>query len=124
MKNMCIDYDNSIYTRASVSSLAGGKSSEKIFGDMRRVPVAVHPIRKSHTELHPKFCCKGPTARSPTDAVIEPHPLISPVTVPRDLLLPLTEGWDARSAATAEVMILFGLLKGIDKIETTMNTSI
>lgn len=48
-------------------------------------------------------------ARRPMDAVIEPHPLISPVTVPRDLVLPRTEGCDAKSAATAEVMMLFGL---------------
>jgi hypothetical protein len=32
-----------------------------------------------------------------------------PVTVPRDLLLPRTEGWEDKSAATADVIILFGL---------------
>ena len=42
-------------------------------------------------------------------SVMEPVPLISPVTVPNDLLLPRTEGWDAKSAATAEVMMLLGL---------------
>ena len=76
---------------------------------IRRVPVEVHPMRYSQTELHPKFCCNGPTARRPIEAVMAPHPLIRPVTVPRDLLLPLTEGCDARSAATADVMILLGL---------------
>jgi hypothetical protein len=50
-------------------------------------------------------------AKRPMDAVIEPHPLISPVTVPRDLVLPRTVGCDAKSAATAEVMILLGLWK-------------
>ena len=40
---------------------------------------------------------------------MEPDPLMSPVTVPRDLVLPFTEGWEAKSAATAEVMILLGL---------------
>lgn len=52
---------------------------------------------------------KGSMANKPIEAVMEPHPLMSPVTVPRDLVDPLTEGWDAKSAATAEVMILFGL---------------
>ena len=69
----------------------------------------VAPIRKSQTELHPNAACKGPTARRPIDAVIEPQPLIRPVTVPRDLLFPRTEGWDERSAATADVMMLLGL---------------
>lgn len=45
----------------------------------------------------------------PIAEVMEPQPLISPVIVPRALLLPWTEGCEARSAATAEVMILFGL---------------
>ena len=52
---------------------------------------------------------RGLTANKPTDAVIEPHPLISPVTVPRDLLFPWTLGWLDKSAATAEVMMLLGL---------------
>lgn len=51
----------------------------------------------------------GPTARSPTDAVTAPHPLIRPVTVPNDFEFPRTEGCEARSAATAEVIILLGL---------------
>jgi hypothetical protein len=67
-------------------------------------------MRKSQTDPHPKAACKGPTARRPTEAVTDPHPLISPVTVPRDLLFPATDGWDAQSAATAEVMMLLGLL--------------
>jgi hypothetical protein len=54
---------------------------------------------------------RGSMAKRPMDAVIEPHPLISPVTVPRDLVLPRTVGCDAKSAATAEVMILLGLWK-------------
>ena len=54
---------------------------------------------------------KGSIANKPIEAVIEPHPLISPVTVPRDLVDPLTEGCDAKSAATAEVMMLLGLHK-------------
>lgn len=40
---------------------------------------------------------------------MEPHPLMRPVTVPSDLLLPRTEGCEAKSAATAEVIILLGL---------------
>lgn len=75
------------------------------------VPVAVQAIKKIHTEDHPKAACKGPTASKPIEAVIDPHPLMSPVTVPSDLLLPRTEGCDAKSAATAEVIILFGLSK-------------
>jgi hypothetical protein len=43
------------------------------------------------------------------EAVIDPVPLIKPVTVPRLLVLPRTDGWDARSAATADVIMLFGL---------------
>ena len=73
------------------------------------VPVAVQAIKKSQTEDQPKLSCRGPTAKRPIDAVIDPHPLMRPVTVPRDLLLPRTDGCDAKSAATAEVMILFGL---------------
>jgi hypothetical protein len=46
------------------------------------------------------------------DAVIDPHPLINPVTVPKDLLLPRTLGCEAKSAATADVMMLLGLLVG------------
>ena len=76
---------------------------------MRRVPAAVHPMRKIHTDDHPKASWRGPTAKSPIEAVIEPHPLMRPVTVPRDLALPRTEGCEAKSAATADVMILFGL---------------
>lgn len=87
-----------------------GNSSSLILEPRRRVPVAVAPIRKTHTELQPKAACNGPTARRPIEAVMDPHPLISPVTVPRDLLFPRTDGWDERSAATAEVMILLGLL--------------
>ena len=80
-----------------------------IFDPMRAVPVKVQPMRKSQTEPHPNADCKGPTARSPIDAVMAPHPLMRPVTVPRDLLFPRTDGWEARSAATADVMILLGL---------------
>jgi len=78
---------------------------------MRLVPAAVHPIRYTQTEDHPKAAWIGPTAKSPTEAVIDPQPLIRPVTVPRDLLLPRTLGWLDKSAATAEVMILLGLRK-------------
>ena len=37
-----------------------------------------------------------------------PDPLMIPVTVPRALLFPLMLGWEARSAATALVIILLG----------------
>lgn len=40
---------------------------------------------------------------------MDPQPLMRPVTVPSDLLLPRTDGWEARSAATADVMMLLGL---------------
>ena len=40
---------------------------------------------------------------------MEPQPLMRPVTVPKDLLLPRTEGCEAKSAATAEVIMLLGL---------------
>jgi hypothetical protein len=76
---------------------------------IRAVPVKVHPIKKIQTEDHPKADCKGPTASNPIEAVMDPQPLISPVTVPSDLLLPRTEGCEAKSAATADVIILFGL---------------
>ena len=76
---------------------------------MRSVPQAVANIKYIHTAYQPNFTVKGPTANRPAEATIEPVPLIRPVTVPSDLLLPLTDGWDARSAATADVMILFGL---------------
>ena len=76
---------------------------------MRAVPVKVQAIKKIHTEDQPKAAWSGPTANNPTEAVMAPHPLIRPVTVPRDLLLPRTEGCEAKSAATAEVMILLGL---------------
>ena len=79
---------------------------------MRRVPMAVQPIKYTQTDPQPKFCCKGPTANKPIEAVMEPQPLMRPVTVPKDLLLPRTEGWDAKSAATADVMILLGLCRG------------
>ena len=82
---------------------------------MSAVPVKVHPMRKSQTEPHPYASCKGPTARRPMEAVIAPHPLIRPVTVPSDLLFPRTDGCDARSAATAEVMMLFGLSRRIER---------
>ena len=85
---------------------------------MRRVPVAVQPMRNNQTDPHPKDSCKGPTAKSPIEAVIEPHPLISPVTVPRDLLFPWTLGWLDKSAATAEVMMLFGLESVPEKTES------
>ena len=80
-----------------------------IFVPTRAVPVKVQAMRKSQTELHPYVACKGPTARRPMEAVMAPHPLMRPVTVPRDLLFPRTDGWEARSAATAEVMMLLGL---------------
>ena len=48
-------------------------------------------------------------ANKPIDAVILPVPLIKPVTVPNDLLFPWTDGCEAKSAATADVMILLGL---------------
>lgn len=69
----------------------------------------VHPIRYTQTELQPNASWRGPTASSPIEAVMLPHPLMRPVTVPSDLLLPRTLGWDAKSAATADVMMLFGL---------------
>ena len=94
----------------STASYSGaGKSSSLIFLPIRPVPVAVHPMRKYQTEPHPNEFCRGPTASRPTDAVIDPQPLMRPVTVPRDLLLPRTDGWEARSAATADVMMLLGL---------------
>ena len=94
----------------STASYSGaGKSSSLIFLPIRPVPVAVHPMRKYQTEPHPNAFCRGPTASRPTDAVIDPQPLMRPVTVPRDLLLPRTDGWEARSAATADVMMLLGL---------------
>ena len=76
---------------------------------MRAVPQKVQPIKKIQTDPQPNASWRGPTANKPTDAVTEPVPLIRPVTVPRDLLLPRTEGCDAKSAATAEVMMLLGL---------------
>lgn len=76
---------------------------------MRRVPVPVHAMRYSQTEDQPKWDWRGPTANNPMEAVMDPHPLIKPVTVPRDLLLPRTLGCADKSAATAEVMILLGL---------------
>ena len=88
---------------------AGGKSSARILLDMSSVPVAVQKMRKIQTEDHPKASWSGPTANSPIDAVMDPQPLINPVTVPSDLLLPRTEGCDAKSAATAEVIMLLGL---------------
>jgi hypothetical protein len=48
-------------------------------------------------------------ASKPIDAVILPVPLIKPVTVPNDLLFPWTDGCEAKSAATADVIILLGL---------------
>ena len=69
-----------------------GKSSDLILVDMSRVPAEVHPMRKSQTDDQPNADWSGPTANKPIEAVIEPHPLISPVTVPRDLVLPRTEG--------------------------------
>ena len=50
---------------------------------------------------------------------MEPHPLIRPVTVPRDLLLPRTEGCEDKSAATAEVMMLLGLVSRIKQKQGT-----
>jgi hypothetical protein len=76
---------------------------------MSNVPIAVHAIRYIQTDPQPYAFCKGPTARRPMEAVIDPVPLIKPVTVPRLLVLPRTDGWDARSAATADVIMLFGL---------------
>ncbi len=83
---------------------------------MRAVPVKVQPIKKTQTEDQPKADCRGPTAKRPTEAVMEPQPLISPVTVPRDLLLPRTDGCEAKSAATAEVMMLLGLKWSIEVV--------
>ena len=40
--------------------------------------------------------------------MIEPLPFIIPVTVPRALAFPLIVGCSDKSAATAEVIILFG----------------
>jgi hypothetical protein len=76
---------------------------------MSAVPVKVQAIKKTQTDDQPKAAWSGPTANRPIEAVMEPHPLIRPVTVPRDLLLPRTEGCEAKSAATAEVIILLGL---------------
>lgn len=76
---------------------------------MRQVPAAVHPIRYIQTADQPKAVWRGPMAISPTADVNDPQPLMRPVTVPRDLLLPRTEGWEAKSAATADVIMLLGL---------------
>ena len=76
---------------------------------MSAVPAPVHPIRYSQTDVHPKLDCRGPIAKRPIEAVMEPVPLMRPVTVPRDLLFPRTDGCDAKSAATADVMMLLGL---------------
>ena len=48
-------------------------------------------------------------ANRPIDAVMAPVPLMRPVTVPSDLVFPRTDGCAAKSAATAEVIILLGL---------------
>jgi hypothetical protein len=69
----------------------------------------VQPIRYIQTEPHPYLVCSGPIANKPIDAVMLPVPLIKPVTVPNDLLFPWTDGCEAKSAATADVIILLGL---------------
>lgn len=60
-------------------------------------------------------------ANKPIDAVILPVPLIKPVTVPNDLLLPRTDGCEAKSAATADVIMLLGLSRGPSKNERLEN---
>jgi hypothetical protein len=72
--------------------------------------VVVQPIKYNQTEPHPYLACNGPIANKPMEAVMLPVPFIKPVTVPNDLLLPRTEGCEAKSAATADVIILLGLL--------------
>ena len=76
---------------------------------MSAVPAPVHPIRYIQTDIHPYVDCRGPIAKRPMEAVMEPVPLIRPVTVPSDLLFPRTDGCEAKSAATADVMMLLGL---------------
>lgn len=46
--------------------------------------------------------------RSARAAMIEPLPLMMPVTVPNALAFPLIVGCSDKSAATADVMMLFG----------------
>ena len=50
----------------------------------------------------------APMHMRPKAAVIEPEPLMMPVTVPSERVLPPIDGCSARSAATAEVMMLLG----------------
>ena len=52
--------------------------------------------------------CSGPMSMRPKAAVIEPEPLMMPVTVPSERVLPPIDGCSARSAATALVMMLLG----------------
>ena len=87
-------------------------SSALILGPMRQVPTKVLPIMKYHTEDQPHRACRGPMTSRPTALMALPVPLIRPVTVPSDLELPRTVGWDARSAATADVMMLLGPPQG------------
>lgn len=46
------------------------------------MPASVQPIRKYHTAAQPRRDCRGPIAHRPSAAVMEPVPLIIPVTVP------------------------------------------
>mmetsp|Transcript_45066 Transcript_45066/g.105273 ORF Transcript_45066/g.105273 Transcript_45066/m.105273 type:complete len:212 (-) Transcript_45066:124-759(-) len=83
-------------------------SSFMILGPISPVPVTTHAMRKYQTAVHPPKFCSGPITMSPKAAVIEPEPLMMPVTVESERVLPPMDGCSARSAATAEVMMLLG----------------
>ena len=77
-----------------------------ILGVMSAVPARTQAMSMYQTAVHPPSSWSGPMAIKPKAAVMEPVPLMIAVTVPSERVLPPIEGCSARSAATAEVMML------------------
>merc|ERR1719222_1402090 len=63
---------------------------------------------KYQSALQPSASVMAGTAIWPMAATNDPEPLMRPTTVPKADLLPLMDGCSARSAATADVTMLFG----------------
>merc|ERR1719409_760861 len=79
-----------------------------IFGIISKQEMTVEQSMKYQSALQPRASVINGTAICPMAATNEPEPLMRPTTVPKADLEPLMDGCSAKSAATADVTMLFG----------------
>merc|ERR1719409_1215574 len=79
-----------------------------IFGIISKQEMTVEQSMKHQSALQPRASVINGTAICPMAATNEPEPLMRPTTVPKADLEPLMDGCSAKSAATADVTMLFG----------------